>query len=144
MRREFDVPSGEGPMPKPSIHIKRINESELNIFQIGSLERSAFHELSPWTIIPQEDVDIAYRVGLKTPVFDDEGAVSSLYLLFGAFLYDEEDIPSEKKLSEKSDYLYSIFESTLIQYAEKYNNLMGLFLPTPQYMLDELKEQVEK
>ncbi len=143
MVREFELPASEGPKPKPPIKVSRMNAVEAeNMIEIGNLEREAFFCLDEWAILPREGLDLAFRVGIKQPFLDREGKLSTLLLLFGIPLYNLNNPPSRERLVEEYDFLYHQFESTVIQSIEIYGRITGRLLYPPQYMIDELNEQL--
>jgi hypothetical protein len=62
--------------------------------------------------------------------------------VFGAYLYDQANPPSEERLSGEYELLYHIFESLIIKNVQKCGRLTGMILEPPQYMLEELKEKL--
>ena len=140
----FQLPVNEGPVPIEPAIFRRFQPDEFPI-EIGSLEREAFSYLGDWYQAMRPDgYGVAYRVGVKEGITDQEGDLADLLILFGT--------PLAKRGLEVSDDIADVLckqsgtamEMMVMQASNSHANLLAILMQPPDYMFRELQEQLSK
>jgi hypothetical protein len=145
MPKEFKVPLLEGQTSTGETTVRLFSNGEFPV-KIGSLEREAFTTLGDWNMaMNKKGYGMAYRMGIKEGLIDDEGDPTSAVMFFLSPLA-ERGLPMTpaiaKQQYEQFAYVAKIFT---LQAQQLYGgNILSLTPQTPKWMFDELTEELRK
>jgi hypothetical protein len=139
---EYELPVNEGPVYRPPADLKTLKPSEFPFENIGSLERGVL-ELSKWKHkIDEDGYGVAYRTGIKNGIRNPKGKLSKLIIIFGIPLRKQGVEDNEEKNRAQYNKLGGYLREKLIEASKTTPHLIGLVMYPPDYMLEELKEEL--
>jgi hypothetical protein len=141
---EFKTYLNEGPYPIKKFRVKRITASKELPFDAGSLERESFSEIGEWRNIPGERCDIFFRTGVKYKFLNIHKNPSDLLIFFSVYVFPKGINPTEDLLQREDKMLREAIDSITLESASRRGfNLASIVMNPPQYMIDELQEQLD-
>jgi len=137
---EFGIPASEGPMPQDPKLFREFYQADFP-FDIGGLERDAFTYLGDWGIFMSDDgYGIAYRLGIKYGIIDQEGDPTTLFLHFGLPIKRKETTWNDEAIGRQYENFKKVIKDSTVMFAEVLDNVTAFNPNPPEYMIRELKD----
>jgi len=135
-------PVNEGPIPNDPFRVRLFDSREAYL-NINCLEKGSFDYLGEWRVgMNPEGNGIAYRMGVREGVVDDEGDRATLIMHFACPLLskgvkmDMEEL--QRKFEESMRQMMEI--STIQIYQKTRHNVMSVKPDIPPWMMQDLEE----
>jgi hypothetical protein len=142
MVTKFQIPVNEGPVPIKPAEFRKFEQGELPI-KIGNIERKDFSYLGDWYQMMRPDgYGIAYRIGIKEGIIDQEGDLGDLLIIFGTPVAKHGLEISNDLVSVLYKQLGSVMQTAVMRASNSHDNLLATLMPPPDYMIKELQEKL--